>query len=106
MGYAWSGVCYESGELARDAFASGLSTLDGYGVTVLTGAPTVDGVGQVSWSVTTMPWSTGVSVARSGVTQLQACAVPTAAQYPVQSVLIVAALFFAMVMGFRAGFRA
>jgi len=31
---------------------------------------------------------------------------PTSAQYPVQSVLIVAALFFAMVMGFRSGFRA
>lgn len=106
MGYAWNGVCYESGELARDAFASSLTAFDGYGQTVLVGAPTVDAVGQVAWAVNTQAWATGVSVARSGTTQLQPCAVPTAAQYPVQSVLIIAALFFAMVAGFRAGFRA
>lgn len=103
--FAFAGVCYETPETALAAFSRSLPIVDAVGVTTLTAAPSVSPGGVVSWSVSNVPFATGVAVTRTGTTQLSACSVPLLDQFPVQSILFVAAVFFAAVAGFRAGFR-
>lgn len=103
--FAYSGICYETPELALAAFSRSLPVVDAVGVTALSSAPSISPGGAISWSVSSYPYSTGVAVTRTGTTQLSACSVPLLDQYPVQSLLFVAAVFFAAVAGFRAGFR-
>lgn len=103
--FAFSGVCYETPESALAAFSRSLPIVDAVGVTTLSSAPSVSPGGVITWSVSNVPFSTGVAVTRSGTTQLSTCSVPLLDQFPVQSILFVAAVFFAAVSGFRAGFR-
>jgi hypothetical protein len=65
--------------------------------------PSISGGGLVSWSIVKIPFG-GDAVTSTGTTQLQACN-EGVEQWPVQSLLLVVALFFAAFSGFRTGYR-
>lgn len=105
MGYAWNNVCYQDTASALAAFAKSVPSADAAGINTFTAAPTVSASGLVSWSISNRPLSATTATTRTGTTQLLACSDPAMDQYPVGSLLVVAALFFALVGGFRSGYR-
>ncbi len=105
MAFAYSGICYQSPEAALSAFVKDIPKADPSGINTFASLPSITGTGQISWSINHQAFSGDVRVTRSGIMQLPACTVESLDQWPVQSILFYAALFFAAFMGFRTGFR-
>lgn len=105
MGYAWNGVCYQDINSARDAFAEQVPRVDGTAITAFTAAPTISGTGLITWSISHRPLNGTTATTRTGTTQLQTCTTESLGQFPVQTLLVVASLFFAAFLGFRTGYR-
>lgn len=105
MGYSWSGVCYQSTDAALVAFSNMVSTSDATGIVTLTNAPTISAGGVISWSINRRSWGSPSDQVTTGITQLPVCDSPGWNQWTSQSLFFVIALFFACMMGFRAGFR-
>ncbi|MBN8461497.1 MAG: hypothetical protein J0M01_01575 [Dechloromonas sp.] len=103
MGFGWNGVCYPDAPAALEAFALDVPSSDSGGVNAFVGMPSISGGGLVSWSIVKIPFG-GDAVTSTGTTQLQACN-EGVEQWPVQSLLLVVALFFAAFSGFRTGYR-
>ena len=105
MGRVWNGSCYQSEADALTAFKLDLTTADAAGIVTFTAAPTISGTGLVTWSISHRPLTSTAATTRTGTTQLLSCAEPTISQWPVESILWVAVLFFAATLGFRTGYR-
>ncbi len=105
MGYAFNGVCYQDTESALSAFVKSVPQVTSQGINSLTQQPTIDALGTVSWSISNRPFTGDVVVVRTGTTQLPQCQSESFDQWPVQSIVFYAALFFAAFVGFRTGFR-
>lgn len=106
MGRVWNGRCYQDEASALSAFVRDLTTGDAVGITTFTAAPTISGSGLVTWSISHRPLTGTAATTRTGTTQLLSCSEGTMDQWPVQSFLVVVALFFAAFLGFRTGYRA
>lgn len=104
MGYAWGGSCYADTAQALAAFAVDIPNADAAGINAFTAAPTINGTGLISWSISNRPLNTTAATTRTGTTQLLACT-EGVDQWSVQSLLVPALLFFAAFLGFRTGFR-
>lgn len=104
MGYAFGGICHQDTASALQAFVAGMSAGDAAGITTFDGAPSITGTGLVSWSIEHRPLTSDTATLRSGTTQLPPCT-EGISQWSESSLLLVCALFFAAMMGFRAGFR-
>jgi len=105
MGYAWNGICYPDTTKALEAFALDVPSSDAAGINSFQSAPSISGAGLITWSISNRPLSGTSATTRNGTTQLQSCA-ESVEQWPVQSILVPALLFFAAFLGFRTGFRA
>lgn len=105
MPYAWHGVCYQNTAMALDAFAREIPSADAAGIISFTAAPTISTGGLVTWSISHRPLTGTTATTRTGTTQLQTCTTPTMEQWPVQSVLLPLAIFFAAAFGIRSGLR-
>lgn len=105
MGYAWNGVCYQDTASALQAFALDVPSESGGWINSFTAAPTISGAGLITWSISNRPLTTTGATVRTGTTQLQTCSSEMMDQWPVQSVLLPMALFFAAFLGFRTGYR-
>lgn len=104
MGYAWNGTCYPDTATALANFAKDVPTANPTGINAFTAAPTISGTGLITWSISNRPLNGTTATTRTGTTQLQTCT-EGVEQWPVQSLLFVAALFFAAFTGFRSGYR-
>lgn len=105
MPYAWHGVCYQDTATALDAFSREIPSADAAGIISFTAAPTISTGGLVTWSISHRPLTGTTATTRTGTTQLQTCTTPTMEQWPVQSVLLPLAIFFAAALGIRSGLR-
>lgn len=105
MGWAFEGVCYQDTAAVAEAFAKSVPAVTPEGINSLAVAPVVSEAGLVHWSITNFRFSDGVTGTRTGQTQLLSCTSEGMAQWPVQSLMFFAALFFAAFIGFRCGFR-
>lgn len=105
MGFAWSGICYEDSAAALAAFVKSVPQSDGSGIVTFDTAPTISTSGLVTWTVSHRSLTTDALTVRAGTTQLPQCDLPLMDQYPVQSILFALAVFFALVLGFSAGYR-
>lgn len=104
MGYAWNGICYPDANTAKDAFALDVPASNPSGINAFTAAPTVSGSGLITWSISNRPLTGTAATVRTGTTQLQTCT-ESVEQWPIQSIILPVALFFAAFMGFKTGFR-
>lgn len=105
MGYAWANVCYQDTASALEAFARSVPQSDAAGINAFTAAPTINGTGLITWSISNRPLSTTTATTRTGTTQLMTCANPSPDQWPTQSYALLLGMFFAVFLGFRTGFR-
>lgn len=105
MGYAWDGVCYQDTASALAAFAKQVPTSDAAGINSFTAAPTIDGTGLITWSISNRPLNNTTATTRTGTTQLQTC-VEGVDQWPIQSIAFIVALFLCAFIGFKTGYRA
>lgn len=104
MGYAWNAICHPDTASALAAFAKAVPTADGAAVISFTAQPTINASGLITWSISHRPLTGTTATTRTGTTQLQTCT-EGVDQWPVQSLLFIAALFFAAFAGFKAGYR-
>lgn len=104
MGYAWNGGCYADTTSALAKFANDVPSADAVGIISFTAAPTINGSGLITWSISHRPLTGTTATTRTGTTQLQACT-EGVDQWSVQSLLVPALLFFAAFLGFRSGYR-
>ncbi len=105
MPYAWRGVCYQDTASALEAFAVEIPSADAAGIISFTAAPTISASGLVSWSISHRPLTGTTATTRTGTTQLLSCSTPTMEQWPIQSLLLPVAIFFAAALGIRSGLR-
>lgn len=103
MGYAWNGTCYQSGQAALDAFAVTMVGGGDGAITTFTDAPTINGSGLITWSISHRPLTDTTATTRTGTTQLLSCSTESMQQWPVQSILVFVALFFAAFSGLKTG---
>lgn len=104
MAYAWNGRCYQDTASALNAFKKDMTSGDAVGINSFSVEPSISGTGLVSWSIVNRPLSSTDATTRTGTTQLLSCD-ESADQWPVQSLVVVCALAFAVFIGFRSGFR-
>lgn len=105
MPYAWQNVCYQDTATALDAFARSIPTADPVGIISFTTSPTINASGLVTWSISHRPLTGTTATTRTGTTQLLTCSTPTMEQWPIQSLLVPLAIFFAAALGIRTGLR-
>lgn len=103
MGYAWSGQCYETPEMALSAFAKTVPNADASGINSFSAPPTINAAGLVSWSIDNRPLNSGASTIRTGITQLQQCSYDSFRVDQLPDLLVIAILVFAFFIGFRSG---
>lgn len=103
MGFAWNGVCYQDSAAALAAFAQDVPSADAAGIIAFTAQPSIAG-GTITWSISHRPLTGTTATTRTGTTVLQACT-EGVEQWPVQSILLPAVLFFCAFMGFSTGYR-
>lgn len=103
MGYAFQGACYPSLEEAVAAFQRTFPLVDNTGVTTHTGS-FISSISSatVTYAVSWKAWGAASATAKAGSFNLQTCTA-TMEQYPMQSVFLVVALFFAAFFGFFVG---
>lgn len=104
MGYAWGGDCHQDGATALSAFGVSMTNGNPTGITSFTTAPSINGSGLITWSISHRPLTGTTATTRTGTTQLLTCT-DGIDQWDISSVAWVAALFFAAMLGFRSGFR-
>lgn len=104
MGYAWNGTCYQDTASALSAFATDVPSATAAGINAFTAQPTISASGLVTWSISNRPLSGTTATTRTGTTQLLACT-EGVDQWSEQSILWIAAIFFAAFLGFRTGYR-
>jgi len=104
MGYAWNGVCHPDTGAALNAFAASVPAVTGSAVNSFAAVPGISGSGLVSWSIVSKPLTSADVVMVTGTTQLLTCT-EGVDQWPVQSLLLPIALFFAAFAGFKTGYR-
>lgn len=73
MGYAWGGICRDTGANALDAFVRDMTAGDAAGITTFTTSPTINGSGVVTWSISHRPLTVTAATTRTGTTQLLVC---------------------------------
>jgi hypothetical protein len=105
MGYAWKGICHPTTTAALDQFKEDVPSIDAVGLTAFTAQPTISGTGLITWSISHRPLTGTAATTRTGTTQLQTCTTESMDQWPVQSLLLIVALFFAGFLGFKTGYR-
>lgn len=105
MGYAFAGVCYQDTASALSAFRDAVPQAGDSGITTFTAQPTISGTGLITWSISYRPLTGTAATTRTGTTQLPTCTTEALDQWPVQTLLVVAAVFFAAFIGFRTGYR-
>lgn len=105
MPYAWHGVCYQDTSMALEAFAVEIPSADAVGIIAFTAAPTINASGLITWSISHRPLTVSTATTRTGTTQLLSCSTPTMEQWPIQSLLLPVAIFFAAALGIRSGLR-
>lgn len=105
MGYAWKGACYQDTPSALAAFIRDIPSADAAGIITFTATPTVNATGLVTWSISHRPLTGTAATTRTGTTQLPACTTEGFDQWPVQSMLVYLAFFFAAFFGFKTGYR-
>jgi hypothetical protein len=105
MGYAWDKVCHQDTARALDQFKLDMASGDAVGLTNFTAQPTISGTGLITWSISHRPLTGTAATIRTGTTQLQTCT-DGISQWSGSSIMFIAALFFAAMVGFRTGFRA
>lgn len=105
MGYAFKGVCYDRTAGALDAFIKQVPNVDSTGIVTFTALPTISATGVITWSISHRPLTGTAATTRTGTTALPQCSASFMDQYPVQSILLPVAIFFAGFLGFRSGFR-
>jgi len=105
MGYSWNGVCFPTSADALAAFTDDIPSSSGNAINSFSSQPTISGSGLVTWSISNRPFSAADSTVTSGTTQLLTCSTESMEQWPVQSIVLVVALFFAAFAGFKAGYR-
>lgn len=103
MGYAWGGQCHQNTAAALQAFIADMASGNASGINTFTALPTISGTGLITWSISNRPLSGTAATTRTGTTQLPTCT-EGIAQWEVSSLLFVAALFFAAIVGFRSGY--
>lgn len=103
MGYAWSGVCYETPADALAAFSLSVPSADGSAINAFTAPPTVDGSGLISWSIHHRPMSGLLPSIQTGTTQLQPCDYNSLAALPLADLALVIATVICIALGFRMG---
>lgn len=103
MPYAWNGTCYETPEKALDGFALDVPRSDGGGLVAFTQAPTIDGVGLITWSIAHRPLNDDAATVRTGTTQLQSCVYESLGPGSVVDVVFICAMVFSFFVGFRSG---
>lgn len=103
MGYAWSGSCYESEALALSAFASAIPQANGGAINTFTTAPTGNGSGLISWTISSQSVTGAPATVGSGSTQLPTCAYDSFTPNQLPDLLFVVALIFAFFAGFKTG---
>lgn len=106
MGYAWNGACFPDTATALAEFINDVPSVSPTGINSFTAVPTISGTGLISWSISNRPLNSTTADTRTGTTQLLTCTSETMEQWPVQSLLLPIALFFAAFMGFKTGYRA
>ena len=105
MGYFWQGACYQTVDDAVEAFTRSSATIDSRGVNSLCmPVPQATSGGLISFCIKSQSFAGGVSTNSSGILQLQPCTADLS-QWSGSSIMFVAALFFAAMLGFRSGFR-
>jgi hypothetical protein len=104
MPYLWKGVCYQDTASALQGFLRESSTFDSSGVVVVSSA-TINNSGLITWTGRGLQISGSAWGPSTYTTQLGTCTAPTMNQWPVQSFLLIFALFFAAMFGFRTGYR-
>jgi len=105
MGYSWNGVCFPTAADALAAFQDDIPSSSGNAINSFTAQPTISGSGLVTWSISSRPFIAADPITTAGTTQLLTCSTESMEQWPVQSILMVVALFFAAFAGFKAGYR-
>lgn len=105
MPYAWHGVCYQDTSMALEAFAVEIPSADSVGIIAFTAAPTINASGLITWSISHRPLTGSTATTSTGTTQLLSCSTPTMEQWPIQSLLLPVAFFFAAALGIRSGLR-
>lgn len=105
MPYIWNGVCYQDTTSVLDAFARSVPSVDAMGINSFTAAPTINGTGLITWSISNRPLTGTTATTRTGTTQLTSCSNPDMGQWTQQSMVLYVALFFAAMTGFRTGYR-
>jgi len=105
MGYAWNGACFPDTATALSEFIKDVPAVDSSGINTFTAAPTISGTGLITWSISNRPLNTTAATTWTGTTQLLTCSSESMEQWPVQSLLLPIALFFAAFMGFKTGYR-
>jgi len=103
MGYAWAGICHQTTDAALAAFIRDVPR-SADSINTFAATPTIDGTGVITWSILNRPLTGDLSAIRLGTTQLPSC-VESVDQWPVQSILLIVALFFAAFVGFKTGYR-
>lgn len=106
MGRIWNGRCYQDEASALVAFTRDIPSADAAGIITFTAAPTISGTGLITWSISHRPLTGSSATVRNGTTQLLSCTDGSMDQWSVQSLLVVVAILFAGLLGFRTGYRA
>ena len=105
MGFAYSGACYQSPAAALDAFVKSVPGVTPSGINTFASQPTISETGEIAYAIINRPLTGDTATTRTGTMQLASCASEGMEQWPVQTIVFVAVLFFAAVLGFRSGFR-
>jgi hypothetical protein len=105
MGYAWGGTCHQTTTAALARFTADMTDGNSSGINTFTAAPTISAGGVITWSISNRPLSTTTATTRTGTTALPTCTSDSVDQWATQSILLIVALFFAAIAGFRTGFR-
>jgi len=103
MGISYNGICYPSVGAAVLQFRKDVSVVDTSGAVSLVGLPSTT-ANSIVWTVTKTPFDGTPAVTVSGTTKVLGCT-ETMDQWPVQSLLLIFALFFAAFVGFKTGYR-
>lgn len=102
-GFAWNGRCFSDGPAALSAFVRDVPSVGSGGLVTLSGIPTVDPVGLVSFTTASQVIGSGSWVTRSETLQLPPCEFDSFAAYGQSDVLVICAFVFAFFFGFRTG---
>lgn len=104
MGYSWNGVCYPDADGALKAFSNDIPSGDAAGINTFAALPSISGSGLITWAISNRPLSDTAATTRTGTTQLPPCA-EDMSQFPIQSLAVYIAFAFAVLLGFRTGYR-